>query len=778
MEAPLQNLPLSFWKLAFDQLNVAIGVKNPDGVISHVNQKLADFLGLRPEDIIGKTVESVLSKENYEAQKALLEKEREKRLRGEASVYEIQIALPGRAERTLRIHSSPIFDEKKNFLGSVAIVTDASEEKSAMKSASDAQALLKAVYESAEIGMCVTDATGKFVEVNPAYCRAYGYSRDELIGQHFTIVLPDHLKDYARKLHDDYIAAGTDDSAGEWQVQCKDGSIRDILVTAARLVLNDGRRFKVTTVTDITERKAIERQLRYQANLLQNVSDAIIATDKAFKITSWNKAAEKIYGWKELEVIGKRIGDVLNTWFCNGETTENALKILMEKGEWLGEVAQTRKDGTEIVVEASVSLLRDAKGEPIGVVAINRDITRQKAMEEERKQLYEQLQQLQKMEAIGTLTGGVAHDFNNILSVILGNANSILEKTTDEKLRRYAERIKSAGERAANLTKQLLGFARKGKLQVAPVDLLACVQDIVAILEHTADRRIRIVIESEARLPKVAGDKTQLEQVILNVAVNAIDAIVPTLDEKQTGTLRFRLRTERLNERDAMKLGLLANHDYVRLSVSDTGVGIPKEIQKRIFEPFFTTKEVGKGTGLGMAMVYGIARNHRGAVCFESEVGKGTTMEIYLPVMTSESDAPTRREPQKASAEKSVLVADDEEMIRELLAERLSEAGYAVYEAGDGSEAIEVLTSAYARQERIDAVVLDMNMPKMSGAKAFAEIRELFPSIIVLIATGYAQDETVQKMLESGLNAVIQKPYDPSELIAKLDELIERRDAR
>jgi two-component system cell cycle sensor histidine kinase/response regulator CckA len=619
--------------------------------------------------------------------------------------------------------------------------------------------------------MCVTNSEGKFVEVNNAYCKTYGYTREELIGQPFTIVLPPELREYAQQLHNDYIAEGTDASAGEWQVQHKNGSIRDIAVTAARLILEDGQRFKVTTVTDITERKLIERQLRYQANLLQNVSEAIISIDNEFKITSWNKGAETMYGWKESEVIGKHIHQITTTKYLEGLNEEKAAQILQTTGEWSGEVIQQKKDGTELIVQSSVSLLHNAKGEVIGTVAINRDITKQKALERERAELYDQLQQLQKMEAIGTLSGGIAHDFNNILAAILGNANLILEKTTDEKLLRYASRIKAAAERGATLTKQLLGFARKGKFEVAPVDLHQSVKNVIEILEHTIDKRIQMRVEMIGSIQKVLGDKTQLEQVILNLAVNAIDAIVPTLDEKQEGLLHFQLKVETADSHAT------SNSSYLHLSISDTGIGIPKEIQNRIFEPFFTTKEVGKGTGLGLAMVYGIVKNHHGKVYVDSEVGKGTTVHLYLPAVIQPQvnqidELPIEKRQKNMSTSKKILIVDDEEMLRELLLEQLISAGYSVYEAANGLEAIELLKHLEAQGLCVNAVVLDMNMPKMNGAKAFAEIRTLFSTVPILIATGFAQDELVQKLLESGANGVLSKPYNIEELLKRLEEIL------
>jgi PAS domain S-box-containing protein len=489
-------------------------------------------------------------------------------------------------------------------------------------------------------------------------------------------------------------------------------------------------------------------------------------------------AAEKLYGWTATEVLGKNIYRVLPTTYLNGASEQDAIKAMQSAGKWVGEVVQKRKDGTEVIVEACVSYLRNEKGNIIGMVSINRDITEQKRYAEERQRLYEQLQHLQKMESIGRLAGGIAHDFNNILAAILGNVKMATEKTTDEKVTKYLSRIKAASERASALTQQLLGFARQGKYVPAPVDLFDCVRNVVEMLEHTIDKRIEVVVEPASMPTKVIGDRTQLEQVILNIAINAVDAIMPTLEEKQHGVLRFAWRSGVREDIKATNPHLLTSQPYFCLAISDSGIGIPKEIQKKIFEPFFTTKEIGKGTGLGLAMVYGIMQNHHGAVYVESEVGRGATFELYFPqVLESQTENGVKETyiNQKLMSNKRVLIVDDEDMLRELLTEQLTEAGYAVCEASNGVEAIEVLKRLQAEQVRVDAVVLDMNMPKMDGAKAFAEIRALFPRMPILIATGYAQDEMVQKVVESGANGVLVKPYDAEALFEKLNEILKVR---
>jgi two-component system cell cycle sensor histidine kinase/response regulator CckA len=772
--------PELLWQLSLEQLDVAIGIKHANGEVIYANKKFCDLLERPKESIIGKRVEEALPKQTYEQQKALLEKERERRLSGKSSVYDLEIEVAGGKTKTVRVHASPIFDCDKNYLGSIAILTDISRETTALKAVSNAEALLAAVFNVASVGLCITDSEGKVIAANPAHFKIDGYTQEELVGEVFTKVLPPELREDALKLHREYMEGTLNDMSGEWPVLHKNGTLCDVAVNVARLILDDGRKFRVTAVTDITEHKLIERQLRYQAQLLENVSDAVMAVDNDYIITSWNTAAEKLYGWTATEVLGKNIYHILPHRYLSDVNDEIVSEVMRTAGKWVGEVIQKRKDGTEVITEACVSQIHNEKDEVIGLVSINRDITEQKRHAEERQRLYEQLQHLQKMESIGRLAGGIAHDFNNILAAILGNVKMATEKTTDEKVTKYLSRIKAASERASALTQQLLGFARQGKYEVTAVDLQDCVRNVVEMLEHTIDKRIEVVVEPAHMSTKVMGDRTQLEQVILNLAVNAIDAMMPTLEAKQSGILRFSWRSGVREEIKEVNQHLLLNQPYFCLAISDSGIGIPKEIQKKIFEPFFTTKEIGKGTGLGLAMVYGIMQNHHGTVHVESEVGKGTTFELYFPqVLESqtkqETVTTTHTHPRAMQKNKKILIVDDEEMLRELLTEQLPEAGYAVCEACNGAEAIEVLKRLQAEQVRVDAVVLDMNMPKMDGARAFAEIRALFPRMPILIATGYAEDEMVQKVVESGANGVLVKPYDAEALFEKLSEILKMR---
>ncbi len=362
----LSNLsPELLWQLALEQLDIAIVIKHANGEMIYANQKFCDLIECSKEDIIGRKVEEALPQKNYEQQKALLEKERKKRLSGKAGVYDLEVEVSSGKTKTVRVHASPIFDCDKNYLGSIGIVTDVSRETSALKAVSNAEALLAAVFNVASVGLCITDSEGKVIAANTAHSKIDGYTQEELVGELFTKVLPPELREDALRIHHEYMAGTLNDMSGEWPVLHKNGTLRDVAVSVARLVLDDGRKFKVTAITDITEQKLIERRLRYQAQLLENVSDAVMAIDNDYRITSWNTAAEKLYGWTAAEVLGKHLLEVTQPKYLNGESEDTIVDAVLKTGKWIGELLEKRKDGTEVIVEACISQLRNEKGDII-----------------------------------------------------------------------------------------------------------------------------------------------------------------------------------------------------------------------------------------------------------------------------------------------------------------------------------------------------------------------------------------------------------------------------
>jgi len=392
------------------------------------------------------------------------------------------------------------------------------------------------------------------------------------------------------------------------------------------------------------------------------------------------------------------------------------------------------------------------------------DLSEQKRTREEQRLLQERLIQAEKMEAIGQLAGGVAHDFNNHLSAIMGFAEMLQERLKDSPLCRYATNILKSSQRSAELTKQLLAFARKGKYLTVSVDVHEIIGEVLQILEHSIDKRIRLQTLLKAAPPHILGDPTQIQNALMNLAINARDAMpnggelsirtdLKFLDEAYCATLPYQLTPGR----------------FLELSVSDTGVGMDRETQKRIFDPFFTTKELGKGTGLGLASVYGIVKHHRGAIEVLSEIGMGSSFTLYLP-LNEETVAETAAEDSLlyASDRRTILVVEDEQMVGEMLLEMLQQLGYAATLVRDGQEAVDYYAHSWPST---DLIILDMVMPRLSGKDTFRGLRQINPGAQVLLSSGFSVEGEAQVLLEEGAVGFLQKPYFLLELSQALSRL-------
>lgn len=376
---------------------------------------------------------------------------------------------------------------------------------------------------------------------------------------------------------------------------------------------------------------------------------------------------------------------------------------------------------------------------------------------ERERQMEERIASMQKLEAIGRLAGGVAHDFNNLLSGIIGHT-SILKLDHDEQAQGFASilSIESAALRAAELTRQLLGFAQTGKNRETPCDLHEIVREVTSLLGRALSKEIRIELELPGRSPLVKGDPSQLQQVVLNLAVNARDAMVGG------GVMSIDVARVRLSEAEAEAVGGLHPGPHAQISFSDTGSGMSPEVMSRIFEPFFTTKEQGKGTGLGLSMVYGIVRNHGGAISVTSEEGKGTRFEIHLPMVgDTDSIGPRRRRAEPAKGSGTVLVIDDEPVVRNSASRLLRRLGYTALTAADGDEALRLYQH---RDPVIDLVLIDLNMPGMDGHQCFVELRRIDPHVRAILSTGYGLDGKAEAAIQEGMVGFLPKPYNMTEL--------------
>ncbi len=510
----------------------------------------------------------------------------------------------------------------------------------------------------------------------------------------------------------------------------------------------------------LEERKRAEEALRETTQTLQAIIKAspvaIIALDPSGIVKHWNPTAERIFGWNSKEVLGRFLPFV-------PEEKQAQSRALIEdvlRGEVVAgvEALQKRKDGSSLNVSISAAPLRDAEGKVIGIEALVADIT-------ERKQLEEQLRQSQKMEAIGQLAGGVAHDFNNLLTVIMGFNALVLEHLdSDNPSRERLTEVQKAGERAASLTRQLLAFSRRQVLQPQVLDLNAIVANTEKMLQRLIGEDVDLVTHLGPELGQVKADPGQIEQVILNLAVNARDAM------PQGGKLTIETASVELDDAYAHSHVGVKRGPYVVLAVSDTGCGMDAETQKHIFEPFFTTKE--KGTGLGLATVYGIVKQSDGHTCVYSEPGRGTTFKVYLPRLEEVSRAvePNRVAAEVAHGSETILMVEDEEAVRALVRGVLKANGYTVLEASGPDDVSKILKR---HQAPIHLMLTDVVMPQMSGRKLAEHLVSSHPEMKVLYMSGYA-DRTIAHhgVLEQGM-AFLQKPFTPGALVRKVREVLE-----
>ena len=412
--------------------------------------------------------------------------------------------------------------------------------------------------------------------------------------------------------------------------------------------------------------------------------------------------------------------------------------------------------------------IEDDAGETVNILQITRDITGQKKAEEEKEKLESQLLHAQKMEAVGTLAGGIAHDFNNLLQAIQGYSDLLLlDKEKDEPGYRELQEIRRAGQRASELTQQLLTFSQKVESRLRPVNLNHEVKQVDKLLKRTIPKMIKIELHLADQLSTINADPSQIEQVIMNLGVNARDAM------PEGGELIIETEETTLDEQYCnTHLGALPG-DYALLSVSDTGCGMENEILEHIFEPFYTTKETGKGTGLGLAIVYGIIKSHHGYITCSSEPGEGTTFKIYLPVIRPEprTQGPGHEDKGKITrGTETVLLVDDEETIRELGKDTLAKFGYTVITAPDGESALELYRE---KKKKIDLVILDLIMPGMGGRRCLEELLTINPQAKVLIASGYSINGPTKEALEAGARGFIGKPYDITQMLKGVRETLD-----
>ncbi len=627
------------------------------------------------------------------------------------------------------------------------------------------------LFEGVPVGLYCTTPEGKIIDANAMLIEMMGYpDRATLLACNAAELYADPSDRKAWRRDMDQCASFY---CSEIKMRRYDGRIICVANYSRAVRDSEGRiLYYEGGLKDVTEQVQAQEALRrseekYRAlyeetkraeelhrSLLNSSADAIVTYDLEGRVTYVSPVFTKLFGWRLEEIEGRRIPFVPDS---EKEKTNGIIRDLIVHGKGCHgfETRCYTKDGRLMDVSISASRYDDHLGRPAGLLVVIRNIT-------EKKMLEAQLIQAQKMEAIGTLAGGIAHDFNNLMMAILGNISVMLYDM--DKSHAHYQRLKNMErqiQRGSKLTNQLLGYARKGRYEVRPFDLNELIRESCEAFGRTR-KEIRISLELDPELCFIQGDQSQIEQVLLNLCVNAADAM-------PAGGNLF-ITTADITHRDiAGRSFHVKPGRYVQLTLKDTGVGMRPETIERIFDPFFTTKEMGRGTGLGLASVYGIVKAHGGYIEVESEPGSGTTFLVYLPATDERPEAIVESKEQILTGSGTILLVDDEETVLDVGSQMLKRLNYRVIKAECGQKAIEFYS---AQPGKVDLVILDMIMPDMGGGEVYDRLKEINPAVRVLLSSGYSIDSEAKEILERGCNGFIQKPFNMLELSQKIGEVV------
>jgi len=609
----------------------------------------------------------------------------------------------------------------------------------------------RSLSESSPVGVFQTDLDGKCLYTNTCWQEIAGLTLEESLGDGWMKTIhPDDRQMVVEEWHRS--VQEKREFFQEFRFLTPQGGVRWVYARSAAIYSATGKILGyVGTDEDITERKRSEQQILEQANLLNVVSDAIFVCDRSNHIIFWNQGAERLYGWKALEALGQNARELVGLDFERDWDT--AWETVLKTGEWQGELHKVTKVGKTVIVTSRWTLVRDESGQPKSILTVDTDIT-------EKKQLEQQSLRNQRLESVGTLANGIAHDLNNILTPILAISQLLPLKfpKLDEQTQDLLKMLETSTKRGAALVNQVLTFTRGVEGKLVPLQVNYLLLETQKIAKQTFPKSISFRVDLPQDLWLISGDATQIHQVLMNLCVNARDAM------PHGGTLT--LSATNLWLTDIQKPPDAPAGAYIAITVADTGTGMPPEIVARIFDPFYTTKEIGKGTGLGLSTTIGILKSHKGFINVSSDVDKGTEFKVFLPAIDTMTMEPVKETVFRSIDQKLILVVDDEAPIRSVTQAMLEAHHYTVFTASDGREAI----ALYAEHnDKINLVLLDMMMPSMDGQTTIRALKRIDSEVNIIAVSGLCSNKEIA--LKAGAKGFLQKPYTNQDLVELIDQL-------
>jgi PAS domain S-box-containing protein len=733
------------FRLMADAMPFIVWTAGPDGAVDYSNRHFFAYTGVRPEAEPGGRWQGCVHPDDLpralEIWAAANAREEE---------YRVEFRLRRHSDgayRWFNVQALPVWDTNGRLARWYGTGIDVHESKQLEQSARRAAERLCTTLESIGDAFCTLDPEWRFTYVNAQAELLCQMSREQMLGRNHWELFPETRGSTFER---EYFRARTEGVAVGFEAYYAP------LLKWFEVRAYPSPEGLAVFFRDVTSRRQTEAKLREQATLLDKAKDAILVRDLEHRVKYWNKGAEQLYGWTAAEAVGKSVRDLI---YDDAGELLTGTAIAVRDGEWLGEITQQTKAGTKRTVEGRWTLVRDDEGRPTGILCINSDIT-------ERRKLEQQFLRAQRMESIGTLAGGIAHDLNNLLSPITIGVQLLRLNEPDAESLSIIDNIETSARRGTNLVKQVLSFARGVDGARVALQVKHVIRELIAILESTFPKNIDIVASVPFDLWPILGDATQVHQVLLNLCVNARDAM------PEGGRLTVRGENRELDAQYAQMERGAAVGRYIVIEVTDTGCGIPREIVDRIFEPFFTTKEQGKGTGLGLSTVMGIVHSHGGFVNVTSEPGRGARFQVYLPAQAegergdSASPIPVPDQFPRGQGE-LVLVVDDEASILQITRQTLEAFGYRVIVAVDGAQAIALYAT---RAEEISVVLTDMMMPVMDGSTLIAALRRLNPAVRIVGASGLAGNAS--KVAAAGVKEFLPKPYSADTMLATIRRVL------